>query len=231
MRRLAVPLLAVPLLVAGLLACASSGASRSEIVSDADFARLGPDQTGPVTQARADATAARDALGRAKLRALDVKHEEQLAQADRSAAKADVERARAEMQMAQDTGDAGQLARARDALETAQLRQRAADAHLDFAQQQTAARQKAVDAAEKQVAAADARVNWAKLSALEEARIPAANKYDVAAMQKAVAQAQNDAASAQRDAQQAEGRAQASQFRWQDLLRQAQARANGAQRG
>src|SRR5512138_1938531 len=102
--------LAIALFAAGLAALAACRSTESRgpayrPVSDADFGRLEPGQTGPVDAARADLALARDEVARAERRAADARHEIDFARADQTAARAERERAAAEMRVARESAD------------------------------------------------------------------------------------------------------------------------------
>ncbi|ACL63584.1 conserved hypothetical protein [Anaeromyxobacter dehalogenans 2CP-1] len=196
-------------------------------VSDADFGRLGPDQLGPVGPARADAAAAHDAVARAKLRLQEAKREQGYAEADRTAAEADLQRAATEAKGANSAGDTAWKARAQALADTAGLRRQAADAHLVFAKRLAEARQADVDAAEAHADAAQARLEQAKLQALARAGIPAAGKYDARRFDAHLAKA----VAAEREAQARAGEtgraAVAAEDGWRALQRRWEARSQG----
>lgn len=178
--------LAVLALCAGAAALACSSQQRAQprptTVSAADLGRLSPEQMGQVQSARSDLDAARDALDRARLRLQDAHHEEWYARADRTQADADRQRGEAQLRTAQEAGDGRAAARARELLAAAALRTQAADARLDYARKLVAARQAGVDAYQARVQRAEWDVERAKLAALRAAQVPAATKYDAAAL-------------------------------------------------
>jgi colicin import membrane protein len=215
--------------VLGLCACAGTGkGSSAPTVSDADFGRLQPGQTGPVDEARRFLASARDEQARAKLRLQEVQHQDDLAKADATAARAAAARAAAQAKAADDSRDPAQLEQARALKEQADAEKRAADARDTYAKQLKDARQASVDAASAQVDLGDARVELAKVQALQQAGIPAASRYDAGKFQARVDDARKSFQAALQKARDAESKALASQQAWSDAQRQAQAIPTGA---
>lgn len=212
-------------------ACAGGRAERMDTVSDADYGRLQPGQTQAVDEARQQELQARDELARAKLRVTDTQHEDELAKADQTAAESDDKRAKAEAKIAADSNDPAQKQRAQELAETAQLHKKAADAHLDYAKKLIDARKAEVTAAQKRLDVTSAKVNLAKLQALQSAQIPAAGKYDVAATTNHVSRAQRDHDDAMQKAHALDAQVSSAQQTWQDLNQQLQARVSGATKG
>ncbi len=208
--------------------CAGAHGAAGPQVSDADFGRLTPTQTAPVDEARRFVSSARDELARAKLRQQETAHESDLARADQQVAEADAKRAEVEAKAADQSREPAQLDRARQLREGASLHKSVADAHADYAKRITAANQASVDAANRQVDLANARLELAKLQALQQAGIPAATKYDASKFQARVSDAQKTFDQALQHARDLQGQATASQQRWQDAQRQLQARGGGA---
>jgi chromosome segregation ATPase len=200
-------------------------------VSDADFGRLAPGQMAPVDQARQFLASAKDEQGRAKLRQQDTMHEADLAKADQAAAASDAQRAEAQAKIANDSREPALLEQARQLREQAQQHKSAADAHADYAKRLAEARQASVKAADQQVALGEAKVEWAKLQALQQANIPAAGKYDAGQFQTRVNEAQKSFDVALQKARELEGQATASQQRWEELQKQIQARGGAVQTG
>ncbi|GEJ59471.1 hypothetical protein [Anaeromyxobacter diazotrophicus] len=206
--------------------CATSGGGHGgATVSDADFGRLQVGQMGPVDQARQFLASAHDEQARAKLRLQEGQGEAQMAKADAQTAKAAAERADAQSKMANNSREPSQLELARSLKEQADVQQRAAKAHADYADKASAARKQAVAAADKQVALGEAKVELAKLQALQQAGIPAATKYDLTKFQQRVGEAQKDFDAALQKTRDEEAQATASQQTWEDARRQAQAQA------
>ncbi len=207
-------------------ACAHGGVqggkTGGETVSDADFGRLQAGQTGPVDEARQFLASARDESARAKLRLQQMQQEDDLAKADQQVADADAKRAEAQVRLANENREPAALESARKMTESAKIRHQAADARLDYANQLAAARQASVKAAERQVALGEARVEWAKLQALQQAGVPAATKYDAGGFQTRLNDAQKDFDTSMQKARELETQSTAAQQRWQDLQRQVQ---------
>ncbi len=214
--------------LAAIAACGAHGAAGGPLVADADLGRLGQGQMGPVDEARRFVSSARDELARAKLRQQETAHEVDLAKADQQVAAADAKRAEVETKAADQSREPAQLERARQLGELSKLHKTASDAHLAYANQVTEANGASVDAANKQVDLANARLELAKLQALQAAGVPAASKYDLGKFQGRVADAQKRFDDALKHARDLHSRATASQQRWQDAQRQMQARGGGA---
>ena len=216
---------ALTLALAALTACAGSRSHENEApkVSDADFARLGPDQMAPVDQARQALYAARDELARARLRQQQMQNEAALAQADRTAADADAQRAAAEAKTANDSREPAALQRVQQLQQQASLRRQAADAHLDYANKLGAARAAQVTSAQRQVDLAEAQLELAKLQSLQAGGVPAAAKYDAAAFQKRTQEARQAADQSFQQARDLETQSIVAQRRYEDVTRQLQA--------
>lgn len=209
--------------------CAGSrGAAQGPQVAETDFGRLGPAQTAPVDEARHFVSSARDELARAKLRAQDAQNELAMAKADQVEASAAAQRAGAEQKVADQSRAPAQLDRARQMQEQAKLHKSAADAHVDYVNRLIQANNASVDAANKQAELADARLEWAKLQALQQAGVPAATKYDGGKFQSRVGSAQKSFDDALKHARDLHGQASTAQQRWHDAQRQLQARGGGA---
>jgi hypothetical protein len=222
--------LAAAAAVAAVLACRSSPERKPAqvaTVSAADLGRLSPEQMGPLTAARADHDAARDAVARAQLRLQEARHEEGFAHADRTQAEADGQRAEAEARGARESGDARLVARADERKAAAALRAQAADARLEFARRLIAAREAEVAAAEASVRRAEWDVERAKLAALREARIPAATKYDPAPIERRLAEASRAESQARTRAAEAGRAAEVAHGRWRGLVDRYEARTRG----
>ena len=188
---------AFTLLVASLSGCVTSAtATRASTVSDADFARLAASQTEDVDEARAQLAAAHDELGRARLGVVNGQHEGDFARSDQATASAEQSRAATETKVGQDSNEPTQLRQARDDTRAAQRGKDAADARLAYSKKLDVSLAAQVTAAERKVELMAAKVNLAKLQALEHAEIPAAGKYDRAAAEKGVAEAQRAHATA-----------------------------------
>lgn len=203
---------------------AGRGAGRFQGVSDADFGRLAPGQLQPVNSARASAAAAHDAVARAELRAQGARSEADYARADQTAVKADVERAAAAAKLAGQSRDPGDLARAQELQAAAELRKQAADAHLAYAEQLAKARKADVAAARAEEDRANAAVDRAKLTALEQAQIPAATRYDPARFDERLADATRAAQEARAKAEEEDRATLQALGSWQTLQQRWQAR-------
>ncbi len=211
-----------------LAACAGMGGSKGTseaAVPDADLGRLSQGQMGPVDEARQFLGSARDEQARAKLHVQEVQHEDQLAKADAQSAKADADRAAVQAKVANDSREPGQLEQARVMKQQSDARKRAADARADYAKKLTAARQTSLAAADQQVALGEARLERAKLIALQQGNVPAAGKYDMAKFDARVSDAQKSFDQALQKARGQESQAMAAQQAWNDAQRQAQAQA------
>jgi hypothetical protein len=197
-------------------------------VSDADFGRLAPGQMAPVDTARGQLFAARDADSRAKLRLEEARHEAELGQAEQTAARADIERAHAEQQAAAVSNDPTVKARAQETAAQAELHRRAAQAHAAYAQKLLAAREAEVDAAQEMIKVREAELERAKLTALSQAGIPAATKYDPVSFDAHVAEAQRDYQQSRAKATAALHEADQTHNAWVALNQQYEARLQSA---
>jgi len=216
----------ITLAFAAVMGCMHGGArslAKSSTVSDADVGRLGPEQEGLVDQARDALASARDALSRTSLRLQQAQNEENTAKADQQAADADQEVADAQQRVASDSLAPDALEKARQLQERAKAHKLAADAHLEYANKLIDERKAEVQAAEQQVKVAEARVEWSKLQALEQANNPASAKYDAGRFQTAVNDAQGDLDEAVEKARGLEAQATAARQRWDDSRRRLQA--------
>jgi colicin import membrane protein len=196
-------------------------------VSDADFGVLSPDQMGPVDTARGSLFAARDAVVRAQLRLREARNEVDLARLDRTAAQAEAQRAAGTVRAAGESADPSAQARAKELAEAARLRIEAAQAHATYAERLVEARKADVEAAGARVRIAEAELERSKLTALEEARIPAARNYDPRPLDALVARAQSAAQERAAAARAADQRAAEAQGAWRTLSQRYQARISG----
>jgi hypothetical protein len=218
--------LAVATLCCATLACAGGRASQREqpiTVADSDYGRLQSGQTAIVDAARGDLAKARDAEARAKLRQTEARNQAGLAKADATAADAERGRGEALTKAANESRDPAQLAQAQRITQGAQVRKQAADAHMAYSQKLQAAADTGVTAAERRVAYESARVELAKLQALQAAQVPAATKYDGAKMQAQVDQSRKELEQAEAQARSADAEATTAQRNWEELNRQVQA--------
>jgi len=207
-----------------VLACA--GTQKPTTVSDADYGRLNPGQTGPVDDARAELGTARDAAARAKLRQTEARHELELAKADEEAADADRLKAASAAKAAKESNDPAQIESARNVSDTAQLRKRTADAHVDYAKKLQTFRDADVAAANQKVAYLEARVERSKLAALQDAQVPAATKYDASKLDAQVSKAQAQKQEADSKVGSAKAEMANAGKAWQELDREFQARGS-----
>ncbi|HET6440199.1 MAG TPA: hypothetical protein VFG59_19200 [Anaeromyxobacter sp.] len=196
-------------------------------ISDTDYGRLAPSQLGPVDQARSRLFEANDSVARAKLELEKAQHEGELARADQTAARADTERARAEQDAAHSSNDPTAKARAQEDQADAELRTRSAQGHAAYAQRLVEARQAEVEAATQLVNVRQAELERAKLTALSQARIPAATKYDPAPFDAHVADAEQAYQQARASASEAGHAADQARNDWSTLDQQYQARIHG----
>jgi len=224
----------IPLAFAAVIGCMHGGAqseARSSTVSDADVGRLGPEQEALVDQARQALASANDALSRTSLRLQQAQNEENTAKADQQAADADQKVADAQQRVANDSRAPDALEKARQLQEQAKAHKQVADAHLEYANKLIAERKAEVQAAEQQVKVAQARVEWSKLQALEQANNPAATKYDPGRFQTAVNDAQGDLDRSVQKTRDLEVQATAARQQWEDSQRRLQALGSSDQTG
>lgn len=218
----------MPLVFAAVLGCMHGGARTGARVSEADVGRLGPEQVGPVDQARQSLASARDALSRTSLRLQQAQNEEGTAKAEQQAAAADQKVADAQQKVADDSREPQALERARRLQEQAKANKQLADLHADYAGKLVELRKAETRAAEQQVEVAEARVEWSKLQALEQVQNPASTKYDAGRFQTAVNEAQGRFDEAARHARSLELQATAARQRWEDAERRLQASRGGS---
>jgi len=205
-----------------VLACA--GTQKPATVSDADYGRLAPGQTGPVDEARSELSTAGDAAARAKLRQTEAKHELELAQADEKAAEAARLKAASAAKSAKESNDPAKVESARNVSDTAELRKRTADAHVDYAKKLQAFRDAEVEAANQKVSYLEARVERSKLAALQDAQVPAATKYDASMLDAQVSKAQAGMQEAHSKVGSAKAEMGNAGKAWKELDRELQAR-------
>ena len=200
-----------------MTACAHGGPKQ---VSDADFGRLSPGQMQPVRQAREEQQSAREEAARAKLALEQARQELALAQADQAAADAAAQRAEAVARAADQSREPTALRRAADLGEEARLERRASQARIAWAKELIAARRADVDVAERRQESAEARVEYAKLQALQQANIPAAAKYDAEVLQRRVEDRRKATDEALRKADERDRAALAAHQAYQDARQQ-----------
>ncbi len=215
-------------LLAVAAACAGSRGARESTaetrIPDEDLGRLPPGQSAPVDQARQFRGSARDEQARASLRLQQAQHEVAVAKADQQAAQADAERAKTQQKVADESRDPADLERARQMTDQAQLHKRMADAHLAYANKIVDARKASLDAAARQVELGDARLESAKLQALQQAGVPAASKYDAGKFRSQLGDAQKRFDDDMQKARDLDAKAMGSRRQWEDLQRQMEAR-------
>jgi hypothetical protein len=216
------------------MGCMHGGAqseAKSSTVSEADVGRLGPEQEALVHQARLALNIARDALSRTNLRLQQAQNEEGTAKADQQAAGADQKVADAQQKLANDSRAPDALEKARQLQEQAKANKQVADLHAEYASKLIDERKAEVQAAERLVKVAEARVEWSKLQALEQAQNPAATKYDAGRFQTAVNDALGELDAATKNARSLEDQATAARQRWEDSQRRVQAESSSNQMG
>lgn len=163
-----------------LAACAHDTGlgSKESVVADADVGRLPAGTAKAVDDARREQASAEDAVSRARLRENEARNELQVAKAEIDSAKAERREADA-IQLSADQSQAPkaiELSRKRQ--DAARAHERAAEARLDYAQKGVDAANNDVATAEQRVKVAKAGVELSKLRALQQAKNPAARKYD-----------------------------------------------------
>jgi hypothetical protein len=212
----------VTLALAAVMGCMHGGAqseAKSSTVSEADVGRLGPEQEALVDQARQGLAGAKDALSRTTLRLQQAQNEENTAKADQQAAASDQKVADAQQRVANDSRAPDALEKAGQLQERAKAHKQLADLHLDYANKLIDERKAEAQAAEQQVKVAQARVEWSKLQALEQAKNPAAGKYDAGRFQTAVNDAQGDLDKRVQRVHDLEAQATTARQRWEDSRR------------
>jgi len=223
--------IAVVLALAAVAGCASSRSASRGQLSEADVGRLKPDEMAMVDEARQFRASAADEQARARLRLQNAKHELALAEADQNEADAEAQRAEARTKIASDSREPAHLEQARELTEQAKLHKDSADARLDYAKRLVEARESGLTAAQKQMELGDARVEWAKLRAMQQANVPAASKYDPGRFQTRVKDSQKSFDEAVQKARDLDGQATAAEQRWHDLQRRLQAKRRAAPTG
>jgi hypothetical protein len=208
---------AAGLLLASAAGCAGNAGRASSTVSDSDFGRLSSSQIQPVAEARAQLDRARDELGRAKLAAVNDQHEGELARSDQGTASADLNRASAETKIGKDSNEPGQVQQAQDDTRDALQGKAVADARLAYSKKLETSQAAKVAAAERKVDLMAEKVNLAKLQSLDDAAVPAAQKYDRATAMQRVVDAQRAYDSATATASAALGETTAAKEHWQTL--------------
>lgn len=231
MRTLAI----VAALAASTLACRSasrkSAGEQVQTVADADLGRLSPDAMGPVQTARAALDEARDAIARARLRLQDSRHEQEWANAEKASAEGDRLRAAAELSSAKEAGDQRLSGLASERSAAAALRVEAAAARLEYAVKLAQAREAEVRTAEARVRRAEWEVERAKLTALRQARLPAASKYDPAPIERRIAEATRAEEGARAKSRDLGVAARAAYEKWRSLSDRYEARARSIPTG
>jgi hypothetical protein len=205
------------LLVVMAAGCASNASKASSTVSDTDFGRLSATQIQPVEDARAELERARDELGRAQRKAVDDQHEGALARSDQGAAAADVSRATANTAIGKDSNEPAQIQQARDDTRDALHSQDVAAARLAYSKKLEASQAARIRAAERKVDLMTEKVNLAKLQSLDDAAVPAAQKYDRATAMERVVSAQRAYDSAEATAGAALGETTTAKQHWKAL--------------
>jgi hypothetical protein len=218
------------------LACRSTpekkkAAEPVRTVADADLGRLAPNQMGPVQASRSQLDEARDAIARAQLRLQQSRHEESWSNADKAAAESDRLRAAAELATAKDAGDQRAMSISNERAAAAGLRAQSAQARLDYARKLVQAR----DAEEKVAVARARRLEWeverSKLTALHDAGLPAASKYDPAPIDRMIAEAAKVEDAGRARARELGASARAAYDAWRSVHDQYEARARSIPTG
>lgn len=222
----------VTLAACAALACASTRPEQKKLVtvSDSDYGRLHSGQTQLVDAARTDLGRARDAFARAKLGETDARQEDALARADLTAAESARMRAESLAKTAKESNAPADLEAARSMAEVAQLRLQAADAHMAYAKAVQAQRAAETRSAERRVAYESARVELAKLQALQQAGVPAAAKYEAAQLESQVANERQQLEQAEQESRGGEAQVMSAKRSWEELSRQLQATLGRAPR-
>jgi hypothetical protein len=222
-------------LAATTLACRSTPKKAAEqpvpTVADSDLGRLAPNQMGPIQESRAALDEARDAVARAQHRLQESRHEEGWANADKAAAEGDRLRAAAELATAKDAGDQRLAGIASERAAAAALRAQAADARLDYSRKLVQAREADVRTAEARLRRAEWEVERAKLTALREAGVPAASKYDAAPIDQRVKEAVKAEEGARTRARDLGATARTAFDQWRSLTERYEARAKSIPTG
>jgi colicin import membrane protein len=182
------------------LAAAACGHGGGPKVREGDFARLEPAQTEKVNAVRAELAQAEEDLARAKARVPEARREVDAGDADRKVAETALDRAKKE-------------------LDAAEARRRAADARKDYAEKLAEAREADVDGAQRRVDLANARVELAKLLALEQAGSPNLAQYEKSSFYESVTNAQKKVEEAQTRSRKLDEESRAGYRKYEDLNR------------
>jgi hypothetical protein len=207
----------------GSTAYASSGhysEAKASTVKDTDVGRLQPEQEKIVDDARLALATATDDLAREQLKLEKAEDEARLAKTDVEMAEAEQKAADARQMAADESRALAAITEANQFNERARMHRHAADAHVDFADKQVVARKADVQAAEQQVALAEARVESARLAALQRAQNPAATTYDPGRFETAVYDAQIDLEQMQSEARSLDQQAAVARSNWQSSQRE-----------
>ena len=187
--------------------------------------RLSPEQMQPIEQARQERSTAVQEVNRTKLRLQQAQQEADMAKADEAAAKADATRSDAMAKAANESREPQSMQQASHLREAADLHQKQAQAHTEYAKKLVDARKAAVAAAEQRQKLAENQMEWSKLEALQQANIPAATKYDPGKLQTGVNDDRKELSQREQKAHQLEGDAMTAYRTYQDARQQFQARA------
>ena len=205
------------LCVLAATACGHGGIS--DKVRDSDYAHLDPAQTANVQAPRAELAQAQDELTRAKVKLQEARQEKAVSDAEDKMTEASLQRAKAEDAKAKSLGDPALIERAKQLYDQAGARARAGEARDKYVATLIEAREADLAAAQRHVDLANAKVELAKLQALEAAKSPVVSQYDQSSFYDDVAKAQRKYDDARVRAAKLDEQAKAAQAKADDLAK------------
>ncbi len=191
------------------------GLCGAKTVSQTDLGSLQSSQLGPVDEAQAALSSARQAKAQAQQRLQQAQSSLKVAQPGQQSAQASIDEAEARLAQAKQGGDPAAIAQAKQALKVANDYKVEERDRVAYLQREIDAADAELSATEKRIDLAKAKLEQSRLEALREAKSPAANKYQGWEFDKAVADRGRDYASAKSEADKAQAKAQRSFDAWQ----------------
>lgn len=170
-----------------------------------ESAKLDQETSAQLNAARQELEQSRIAVARARDQVVYARQEEQLAESDQKKVQVEYERAK-------------------KAYEDAEVRKEAADARRAYTDKLVDARVAAEDAARSRVEVADAKLEHAKVVAVQQVDAKASEQYRRSDFTERIADAQRKAEVVELEAREREQDAKARQNRWEELARKAPAR-------
>ncbi len=208
---------------AGLLigGCASvqGAVGMGPMVSEADMGRLSQNDLGPVSDARQRVGSMEQARNRAVLRLDDAKGQLAMAVPAVSAADSGIDAAKIGLANAQETGDQAKIQKAAHQLDLATTFKKEREARVDYLKREVDLRKAEVTAADRRLDLAKAQLERSKLVALEQAKNPAASKYNAGLFEAEVDSARRSVDAAEHDVAMARQSAGSTFEGWQAVRR------------